>query len=188
MILYYQLTITFLIYIFFTPLLFSQSIKTIPAGEITFNDTVLNKEFNKVYLLQPGEYTIIKNLCTSEEIAIGSKKYFDISNKMALAYQDTDSISLEIISEYKKVNQAINNFNFRLKLINDNLRLADLQSSIELLDKSSATLKSSNKQLDNAVVKLNDISSDLNGYQFPNMWYIISAGIVGFITGAIVFH
>jgi hypothetical protein len=185
--LYYKLTITFLLYIFFTPLLFSQSIKSVPAGEIAFNDTVLFKEYNKVYLLQPGEYAVIKNLCTSEEIAIGSKKYFDISNKMALAYQDRDSLTIKIISEYQKLNLAINNLEFNLKMIRDNLRSADLQPSIELLDKSNIILKHSNRKLDNAVTKLNEINSDLTGFQFANLWRILAAGLAGFIAGALIF-
>jgi len=187
MIFNYQLKITSLIYIFFTPLLFSQSTKSIPAGKITFNDSVIFKEFNKVYLLQPGEIAVINNSCTSEEIAIGSKKYFDISNKMALAYQDNDSLSAKIIAEFRKVNLSINNLEFRLNMIKDNLHSADLEPSLKLLDKSNNTLKNSNTKLDNAVAKLNEINSDLNGFQFADLWSILAAGIIGFITGALVF-
>lgn len=174
--------------IFIAPLSFSQSVKTISAGEITFDDAVLNKEFNKVYLLQPGEFVYIKNLCSSEEIAIGLKNYFDISNKMALAYRDRDSLSVKIISEYQKLNLAVNNLEFKLKTVKENLRSADLQPSILLLDKSNTTLNNSNNKLDDAVAKLNEINSELNGFKFANLWYIISAGIAGFIAGALIFH
>jgi hypothetical protein len=184
---YNKLLFLFLIFAIYNPLLFSQSTKTISAGEITFNDTSLNKEFNKVYLLQPGAFVVVKNLCLSEEIAIGLKNYFDISNKMALAYQDRDSLTIKIISEYQKLNLAVNNVEFRLKTIKDNLHSADFQSSLELLNKSSVILQNSNKQLDNAVVKLNDINSDLSGFQFADLWSILVAGLAGFIAGAIIF-
>lgn len=186
--LYNKLQFLVLFFTGFTPLLFSQSIRTISAGEITFNDTNLRKEFNKVYLLQPGEFVIVKNLCSSEEIAIGLKNYFDISNKLALTYQNRDSLSLKIITEYEKIDRTVSNINSGLNRISDNLQKVNLHSSIELLEKSNATLNSTNKQLDSAVVKLNEINSDLTGVQFANLWSILAAGIIGFIAGALVFH
>ena len=171
-----------------TPLFFPQSIKTISAGEIIFDDAVLRKEFNKVYLLQPGEYVIVKNLSASEEIAIESKNYFDISNKLALTYQNRDSLSVKIITEYEKIDRTVSNINSGLTAIEDNLQNINLQSSISLLEKSNATLEGSNRQLDSAVTKLNEINSDLNGVKFANLWSILAAGLVGFIAGALVFH
>jgi hypothetical protein len=171
----------------FTPLLFSQSIKAVSAGEITFNDAVLSKEFNKVYLLQPGEFVTVKNLSASGEIAIGSKNYFDISNKLALTYQSHDSLSLKIILQYEKIDSKIKTLNSGLTIISDDLQKINLTPSISLLEKSNATLENSNKELDSAVAKLNEINSDLTGVQFANLWSILAAGIIGFITGSLVF-
>ncbi|MEJ2617043.1 MAG: hypothetical protein P8Z35_18975, partial [Ignavibacteriaceae bacterium] len=91
-------------------------------------------------------------------------------------------------SEYQKLNLAVNNLEFRLNAIKDNLRSADLQPSLELLDKSNNILKSSNNKLDDAVAKLNEINSDLNSFQFADWWSIITAGLIGFAAGALIFH
>ncbi len=184
---FYKLFFLFSICISFNPLTSAQSIKTISAGEITFQDSNLESEFNKVYLLQPGEFVIVKNSCSSEEVAIGSKNYFDVSNKMALAFQSRDSISLKIISEYQRINREISSVEFSLKLVSDNLEKIDLQSSINLLDKSNQTLENSSGQLDSAVVKLNEINSDLNSVWFTNYLSIFIAGLVGFIAGGLIF-
>jgi hypothetical protein len=183
----YNLFILFSIYTFCSPLLLAQSIKTISAGEIIFKDVNLKNEFNKVYLLQPGEFVIVKNLCSSEEVAISSKNYFDVSNKMAIALQSRDSVSMKIISEYQRISREISSAEFGMKLISDNLRTIDLHSSINLLDKSNQTLEISSRGLDSAVVKLNEINSDLNGFQFINFLSIITAAIAGFAAGALIF-
>lgn len=184
---YYQLILA-LIYVFFSLPVDAQSIKSKSAGEVIFNDSNLTREFNKIYLLQSGEFVIVKNLCSSEEIAICLKKYFDISNKLALTYQSQDSLSSKIIDEYKKIDQTVSNINLGLNTISEQLQKVNLRPSINLLEKSNATLESSNRQLDSAVVKLNEINSDLTGIQFANLWSILAAGIAGFIAGALVFH
>jgi hypothetical protein len=164
----------------------AQSAGTRSAGEITFNDHILNNEFNKVYLLQPGENVIVNNI-SSAEIAIGLKNYFDVSNKLALTYLNHDSLSLKIISEYEKLDETVNRINFGLNMISENLQKANLQPSIGLLERSNAALESSNKQIDSAVEKLNEINSDLTHIQFANLWSILAAGIIGFAAGAIIF-
>ncbi len=180
----------FLSILFFTGInsfISAQQVNTKSAGEISFKDDLLNPGFNKVYLLQPGEHVVISNLCSSEEIAIGLKNYFDLSNKLAIEYQERDSLSIKLINEYAKMDETITKIHLGLRNISASLKKVNLQDPITLLGKSNETLENSNKQLDNAVVKLNEINSDLNGLQFANLWSILAAGIIGFIAGALIF-
>ncbi|MFZ0454262.1 MAG: hypothetical protein WCE54_07515 [Ignavibacteriaceae bacterium] len=183
----YLLSLGFLLSIVVSNLSPAQQKSSKDVPEISFNDNTIDNGFNRIFLLMPGEQIIINNLCSSEEIAIGFKSYVDISNKLALFYQNSDSISLKIISEYKNIDHTINNIGIGLKMISDDLHKVNLQRSIELLNKSGVTLENSNKKLEDAVEKLNEINSDLTGFYFGNLWSILIAGIAGFAAGALIF-
>ena len=191
---FFNLIICLLFILGIHSVLFAQQAETRSVGEIKFDDDVINSGFNRVYLLQPGENVIIKNLCSKEEIAIGSKNFLEISNRLALVYQRRDSLSLRIISEYEKIDKTIGNVSAGLAMISDSLRRVselNLQPSIDLLGDSNKKLENSNTQLSDAVNNLNSINSDLSKLHFKNIWenagYALGGVLVGVIVGAIIF-
>jgi len=187
---YNKLFFSLLLVICINSLSFAQPAETVSAGEIIFNDSFVNSEsFNKVYLLRSGENVVIKNLCTSDDVAIGLKSFLDVSNRLALVYQRRDSLSLKIITEYEKIDKTIGNVSLGLTMISDSLRKVsdlNLQPSILLLDDSNKKLESSNKQLDDAVLKLDEINSDLNKIQISNIWKYLGFALGGVAVGVLI--
>jgi hypothetical protein len=185
----YTTLIPILVFVVLSSIIRAQPVETTSAGEIIFDDSMLNQAFNTVYLLQSGEHVIVKNLCSSEEIAIGLKDYLDISNKMAIVYQKRDSVSLRIITEYEKIDKAINNISTDLRAVSDSLKKIselNLQPSINSLNDSNSRLESSNKQLYNAVERLDEINSDLSKIHLKNIWENAGYALVGILIGALI--
>jgi hypothetical protein len=181
--------ISILILVALNSIILAQQVESTSAGEIIFDDSILNQGFNKVYLLQSGEHVTVKNLCSSEEIAIGLKNYLDISNKLAIVYQRRDSISLKIITEYGKIGKAIDNISLDLRMVSDSLKKVselNLQPSINSLNDSNSKLESSNKQLGSAVERLDEINSDLNKIHLKNIWENAGYALAGVLIGVLI--
>ncbi len=186
---YKILVLNLFLFVVINYIIFAQPAVTTSAGEIIFNDNILNGEFNRVYLLQSGKHVIVKNLCSSEEIAIGLKNYLDISNKLAIVYQRRDSISLRIINEYEKIDKTIDNISLNLRMVSDSLNKVselNLQPSINSLNDSNSKLESSNKKLGSAVERLDEINSDLSKIHLKNIWENTGYALVGVLIGILI--
>lgn len=190
----YTILIAVIFLVALNSIIWAQPAETASAEGIIFSDSMVNQGFNKVYLLQPGKNVTIKNLCSSEEIAIGLKDYLDVSNKLAIVYQKRDSISLKIITEYEKIDQTVNNISLDLTKFSDSLKKVselNLQPSINSLNDSNSKLESSNKQLGSAIERLDEINSDLNKIHLKNIWentgYILIGVLLGVLIGGTVF-
>lgn len=188
-----KLTImSFQVYVFliFNCICHAQPSNLHSLSEIRFNDCNAADQFNKVYLLGSGEEVIVKNYCT-EEIAIGLRKYLDISTNLAFIYQQRDSITIGLISQYKSIDSVVSDISDSLTLISGKLKnISDinLQPSIERLDSSSNKLKDSNAQLDSAKKRLDEIKSDLETIQIKNFLKDLLYGSVCIFGGVLLGH
>jgi peptidoglycan hydrolase CwlO-like protein len=190
----YKLFLSFIFISAINSLAFAQEMETRSLGEITFTDNLYNGSYNKVYLLFPGNQVTIKNTGPNEQIAIGFKKYLDISSELALVYRERDLLSSQIISRYQEIGKTIDSVSQGLSRISETLDTVskrDLEPSIVLLDKSHSTLKAANKDLSDAVAELGDISSQINKINTANIWKYVGFGaggtVLGLLIGALVF-